>query len=383
MKTCLVFGAVMISLILLAFISQNTNSFPGAAMEEIGAEEAGKAYVVQEGDTLWELAGEKLGDPKVWKKIFENNPFLRQDGRLFKKGEKIVVLLFPGERLQGLEEIGIMPKFLPLPESELEITPKKVSNVPLAPADTENGSAWWKWPIIILLMIGLIIAGCMWVRSMFREATANPATSGPPAVEGGILPNDTQAVRERLLEIGRDNFQRQNPGISTPGFSYFEIQGEPEVGRVYGLASIRYGDGNERVKRFEGETAYRANIRYPDGRIEEHIFLAACANDLRRGVRYVPGADFRFEPTGIVTENGVAPLPQPEMAEEPEEEEEVVDEVQLPLTPEPAVQIALPAPAPVADVRSVQPESSITIVMDNDRVELEIDNHRVVIIKKE
>ena len=76
---------------------------------------------------------------------------------------------------------------------------------------------------------------------------------------------------------------------------------------------ILYADGSERISRFNGDRAYRANVTYPNGTEDTLYMLRACGNDLRfSGIsRYIPGAGFRFEPDPV-PQPAAAPTPQPE-----------------------------------------------------------------------
>src|SRR3989344_5637382 len=75
------------------------------AMAPLAAQE--NMYVIQDGDNLWNLAGKHLDDVKLWEQIYKDNPFLQEPGRRFQKDGKVYVTIHPGERLIGLERLGI------------------------------------------------------------------------------------------------------------------------------------------------------------------------------------------------------------------------------------------------------------------------------------
>lgn len=64
-------------------------------------------YVVKAGDNLWELSGTFLRDPLKWREVFQKNPFLMKPGRMFWRNGKIIVLIYPGEVLQGLNQFKV------------------------------------------------------------------------------------------------------------------------------------------------------------------------------------------------------------------------------------------------------------------------------------
>lgn len=236
-------------------------------------------YVVQPGDTLWDLAGAKLDDPRVWGKIVEQNAFLQEPGRVFKSGSKTVVLVRPGEELVGLEKIGILPTIEPLDSL--------TRNVPVEPKVVIQGKFpdWLGW---LLLAIGIAIMAWVLVRWMLNS---DAATAGPSVVPGGVTEQTAQArfqdTAARLHHI--------QTGVAVPAQQFSIL--EQKAGRIWGVLNVRYANGREVPRRLNGERAFRARVRFPNGTEETLYMLAACGNDLRYGgiSRYLPGPDFRFE----------------------------------------------------------------------------------------
>ena len=76
-----------------------------------------QSYVVQYGDTLWDIAGKYLGNPQRWREIHQNNPFITNPN-----------LIYPGDIL-GIST-GLAGPSKKRPEGE--IVGKKLSEKPIA-----------------------------------------------------------------------------------------------------------------------------------------------------------------------------------------------------------------------------------------------------------
>jgi hypothetical protein len=250
-------------------------------------------YTVRSGDTAWNLSGTHLGDARVWMKIVEANPFLNKPGRVFDRHGRTIVLLHPGEKLRGLDKLGIIPHVAPI--SQLQSSGRV--SVP------EAGTPWWAWLIIGLLVLAVLLL------LAHRELTKDPATSGPAIVEGGV---NEQSARERFQQVAADAYRRRTgSALTTQNFQIVEQTG----GKASGLLWVNFADGKRRARHMTDEPAFRALVRFPDGSTEELFMLQRCGNDLRfSGIeRYVPGLGFRFTP------DGEQPAPeQPAQAAAPE-----------------------------------------------------------------
>jgi nucleoid-associated protein YgaU len=62
---------------------------------------------VRRGDTLYALSDTYLNSPEKWRELVRKNRFLGERGRVFKRSGKTVVIIRPGERLNGLARLGI------------------------------------------------------------------------------------------------------------------------------------------------------------------------------------------------------------------------------------------------------------------------------------
>lgn len=274
---------------------------------------ASTPYVVQKDDNLWSLAQVKLQDPKKWKRLLELNPFLKAPGRVFEKADgTTVVLIKPGERLTGLDELGIIPQpAVNRPPTLMDIPPipqrVEVTGIP-----SRKGLRWRE--IISMISLGVISAYFMWLLMRAFEkrrsgrntavvkpqaaANNNPVTAGPPMTPGGVNATNADKAFQQMAS-------RQNGGH----YQDFVVLKHTQ-GRVHGQMTVAYADGTEREWVLTGQQAWQARVLFPNGHVETLYMLKACGNDLRFGGvhRYQPGADFRFVPDPVVAPE-VAPQP--------------------------------------------------------------------------
>lgn len=229
-------------------------------------------YTIQDGDNLWNLAGTKLHDSRIWEQIVKDNPFLKQDGRRFVRDGKTIVILHKGEQLVGLEKLGIFPIVAPLATSPI--------------VHMDEAILTWPWWLLVAALV-LLLMGYLISRMLSKDA----ATARPAMVPGGVT---DESARTHFQEAAALRHQ-ETTGQSFPR-QQFTIE-EQTSGRIWGVLNVRYADGREVPRRLSGEQAYRARVRFPDQRIETLYMLQACGNDLRYGgvSRYLPGPKFRFE----------------------------------------------------------------------------------------
>ncbi|MDO8569199.1 MAG: LysM peptidoglycan-binding domain-containing protein [bacterium] len=216
-------------------------------------------YTIQKGDTLWYLEGIQRGDPTQWRRLVSLNPFLEKPGRIFDKNGKTIALIKPGEKLYGLEEMGILPRALPL--SAL----KEAGSM-------ENWSVFW-FLVALVLAVGILVL--LFYRAFEWVRRRNPVTSGEPVVPGGIAPSDSARVRSHFDTIANRRFASSVPNTPRP----IRI-GPIESGFLSGNGVVRYRDGSEQHHRLNRQTAFRARFRLPNGTEEVLYFLQGCANDV-------------------------------------------------------------------------------------------------------
>jgi len=265
-KTGLVLMAMaVISLFSFAVFAQGSSS---------PADKAG-VYVIQKGDTLWWLEGFHRGDPSQWLRIVDDNPFLKEPGRIYEKDGKIIAVIKPGEELKGLVELGILPQEIPVSEFQVVLG---------APVES----------IIFFIMLGLAIAAALYGISRLYRILSDPATSGQPIVQGGLFAGRSRDIETRFQRIAETRAE----GDIAP-----QRIGPIEEGFLSGYGRVQYRDRSE-MKRLSREPAFRARFRLQDGTEEDLYFLQRCGNDVTLyRARYF---GFTFERT-----HQVVPEPQP------------------------------------------------------------------------
>jgi LysM repeat protein len=90
----------------------------------LSAEEKNE-YVIKQGDTLWEISGDKLGNPFLWSEIWKANPKIKNPHMIF-PGQKLNI---PGEpEKEEKEEVREVAKAAPKIIVPEKIAPKKVAS---------------------------------------------------------------------------------------------------------------------------------------------------------------------------------------------------------------------------------------------------------------
>lgn len=271
------------------------------------AQEAPEPYVVQPGDTLWELSGEYLDDPLKWGELIGKNPFLKEPGRQFQKEDgTIVVVIKPGEQLNGLQEMGITA--IPLPEllDKLRLAPAEVET---AESQTLSRNSLF-WGIVAALVTALLI----YAMTRYSWRFKNPITSGQPIVEGGIPPSDSGSIESRFEQMAQRRFGELYPTADS-NISRPRRVSDIEHGSLSGNGQVHYRDSVE-TRHLVDEPGYRAEFEFvnPDGstRRETLYFLQRCANDVTFQGKWLTGYTFTL---ASESERVVVPAPA---AEEPE-----------------------------------------------------------------
>lgn len=252
-------------------------------------------YTVQPGDNLWRLSGDYLGDPVKWGEVLGANPYLKQPGRQFQLPDgRIVVLIKPGEVLEGLNDLGVTAE--PVPISELKPAPVPPVAEKKVEVDVLKSNLPFLYWISGLLLLTFVLAYLV-TRRFFSSA----ATAGAPIIPGGIRLDEPEAVEERFQRIAERRLADTNPTANLTTDRPVRV-GPIEGGVLNGFGRVQYRHGLPQLRRLNNEPAYRARFRFPDGHEEELQFLQACANDVTySGARYL---GFTFTP-------GRAVLPTP------------------------------------------------------------------------
>lgn len=279
---------------LFAFVLLLAVATPLAAQED--------TYVVQPGDNLWKLAGSHLDSVLLWEQIYKDNPFLQEPGRRFQKNGIVYVMVRPGEKLVGLEKAGIIATLNSIDQLQLPQPEPKVYHVATTPV-------WVWWPLA--LAIALLIAA--WL--IYRMLTRDPVNSRPAMVPGGVTETNATAAMQQVAARAAGN--PPTVAVRPDVYQQFTIIRQT-AGRIWGNMTVRYADGRSVPRRLNGDRAYEALVRFPDGHEETLYMLQGCGNDLRYGgiSRYLPGPEFRFEADPVVAPTSTpTPTPQPAQPE--------------------------------------------------------------------
>lgn len=310
----------------------------GVASAPLAAQE--DTYVVQKGDNLWNLAGSHLDSPLLWEQIYRDNPFLREPGRRFQKDGIVYVMVRPGEKLVGLEKLGIIAEITPIDKLELAQPAPVVVH--------EKITSPFAWGLFVLALLALIA-----VYLIYRMLTRDPATSGTPIVPDGVTPENAGSHIQQMA--ARQNQART--GITVPAQQFTVLR--QTAGRIWGVMNVRYADGRSVPRQLHGDRAYEALVRFPNGTEETLYMLQACGNDLRYGgiSRYLPGPEFRFEadPAPVVV-----PQPAPAAAEPAPAPMPVAE-------PVPAASPVVAEPATVAQAQTPTPQEDGVVTFEFKR----------------
>lgn len=245
-------------------------------------------YTVVTGDRLAALS------PDRWKELKEFNPYLNEPGRT-ETGPNgwVKVLIYPGEQLKGLKQLGItmmgqagaQTSATPTPnpsKSPQDTSEKKDQEAGLLATITE----WMPWILLLLAAASLALLGyIIW----FLLNRRNAANDGPRFVDGGV---SDRTVTNAFLTQARAHYGDGNRPINS-----FQILRQQRR-RASGTILVEYKDGRSRSHTLNNDVIYIADIQYPDGSIRrDQMMLQACGNPLRPSgnvAAYVPGLNFRF-----------------------------------------------------------------------------------------
>jgi hypothetical protein len=247
-------------------------------------------------DSLYRIADRKLGDPILWKKLYEKNPQLHAPGKLTTDSEgRTYVWLKDNEIICGLDELGLIPK-LATPEQMVALGFK---TQPINAISLESPKQWLTripilvgWILFSLAILVLIFHEIyMWLR---RDPTRVGA--------GRVLENGLRTP-QKAADYARDRIA-QTTGVLPSQVSIINIV----RGRLYGWARISDRLGSFFGRFLNGEEGWEVTAQTPNGRTTLYT-LIACANDVRAGSGMIPGFGFRFLAEENVTDQAQPPAP--------------------------------------------------------------------------
>ncbi|KKT63520.1 MAG: Peptidoglycan-binding protein [Candidatus Giovannonibacteria bacterium GW2011_GWC2_44_9] len=311
-----------------------------------------EVYKVQKDDTLWALSGKYLDDPTRWGELLDLNPYLKEPGRMYDRGDKgVVVIVRPGEQLRGLTALGISGELMSLSELKAEA----------GISESFYDSRWFGLLASILLFLVLVATSVPYaIFRAHRWRFLNPITSGSPVVEGGIPPTRPCDVEERFQRIAERHYGEENPSANLSAERPVRV-GEIESGFLSGNGMVQYRDRRE-PRRLRREPAYRSHFRFPDEHKEELYFLQGCANDvIFSWARYVGFA--------WTSDRAVVPAPHPTREASPTplrvatRSGEMVDAIPMPM-----------ATVTASGLRIVVPESAFVRVGEKGKISISVSH---------
>ena len=256
-------------------------------------------YVVQKGDNTWNLSELRNNDPLQYKKIIQDNPFLK--GRIRNEGPGKVFV----DLTAGVDTLLLTPEQKALIHTVAPTQVKKLVTVaPVVKASWSNADiflAWWttsgwKWlvgvsfALLVIFLLGRLSKSLTYkAPEVEGEVFDDPITAGPAMVDGGVTDDTIESeIQNRYPNITLSNIQR---------------------GRLYGQGLTSYADGTEKRTIYKGEAGYRATATYANGDSKTVYFLQACGNDARREENIV--GNIQFVPEVQIVDGVARPILMP------------------------------------------------------------------------
>lgn len=262
-------------------------------------------YVPQPGDDLWSLGVQYRGDPEYYKTLLDLNPFLKESDRMFyDETGRLIVKIYPGtDKL-----VGVRPAPQRVQTNAIRTLQPIQLNLPAQQAEVSGFNwAYIGIPLLVLLALAAITYAFLRLR---RSQISNPATAGPPMMEGGV-------TSETVADVFRARAATSYSAATGQQWQPRQFRIVDLVsGQGYGVLNVHYRGGRVMPRHLNGDMVYRATMIMPDGSREERYILQRCGNDVDpnySGIdRYLPGSGFRFVPhTHGAVEVPPTPEPQP------------------------------------------------------------------------
>ncbi len=122
-------GGVLLVLMVMCVLSLSAGIPSRAQAPQQAPTPAGDTYVVQKGDTLWDIARQLYNDPLYWQRIWNQNPFIANPNRIF-PGD---TLALPGKGFAPATPLAEAPKLEAPVEAAKEAAPPKAAAPPKPP----------------------------------------------------------------------------------------------------------------------------------------------------------------------------------------------------------------------------------------------------------
>jgi hypothetical protein len=221
-------------------------------------------YTVKSGETLWDIAGRNLDASTAWESIYNDNLFLHELGRrsVDEKG-RIIVKIYPGELLSGVNKAGIVLPDTPAVRVASRNVPIDVDDdVPVA-----DPNAWLLWAVPLAVILFLLL---YWLYSLYKKNPIQWRPMIPEGIKSDSLATDTfefrSAYRSGTLILGSQRKVRLSG-----------IWGTQHSGILIPIPH-----------RYNQERAWQARFRMPDGMERVGYMLQGCGNDVSAGAWYIP-----------------------------------------------------------------------------------------------
>ncbi len=290
---------------------------------------ADTGYTVERGDTLYALRGIYRADQPEMRALVILNSFLAERGRTFTDAKgRFIVILKPGEVLDGIERLGVTVD--PVTIDEFRLAPARVTQAGTdADARTEPAAFDWMrtalYVLVALAAIAAIMALATWSRRRRDQATRreeherelqqDPITSGTPYVPGGIPATEPQRLEDFFEQQAVARYADRNPHVDRNTVRVTRV-GPIESGTISGEGLVGYLGGEMRPRRIATPlNAYQARYRFPDGTEELLQCLQACMNPVAYGGDVYRG--FTFTPATAVVAPPEPPQPVPQAVPHP------------------------------------------------------------------
>lgn len=276
-------------------------------------------YSVEKGDTLW------AKDGPTWERLLEPNSWLER--RITRRAlGRVIALIRPGETLclpGGITSADVVKNGASAQVPTPVVAPSQAIVAPAvatAPAVVYPPPGFWSrvrdlwWLIVLLILVPLVtFLASRWgqrkqreldqrtrvdereeqrlraveaaaearrrreeeVRVREIELTADPVTSAPPVVAGGIPATEPERLVNHFLGWAAAECARYYPGADVARI----VRVSPiEGGMVSGEGMVGYADRARRRRINPPQPGYRATFRFPDGQEAVLMALVGCMN---------------------------------------------------------------------------------------------------------
>lgn len=286
-------------------------------------------YTVNKGDTVYALKGIYSSSQPEWKAFTILNPFLAEPGRAFVTQDgRFIVIVRPGEQLEGIDQLGVTVE--PLPIKELGLAPPAKVTSEAGGGTTTTAEAqlivppWVFWFLVAAVIAAVAIVVFRIFKKLDveakreeheRELRQDPVTSGPAMVPGGIPSTDTARLDNFFEQQAIARFAQRNPALDRNVIRVMRV-GPIEDGTISGEGLVGYLGGEWHPRRIETPLgSYQARYRFPDATEEVLQCLQACMNPVAYGGEVYRG--FTFTAGQAIVPAPEPPVPAPQAVPHP------------------------------------------------------------------